>query len=98
MNQASLDFSKNAARAQANTDLQSALAKLQRDTRRARPVITGRLPEFEDLRDRAVAIKNHTLAHLDHYLQQFEANVTEAGGHVHWCNDAAGARDTILQI
>ncbi|MFT5485489.1 MAG: L-lactate dehydrogenase complex protein LldF [Paracoccaceae bacterium] len=96
--QTSLDFSKNAARAQADADLQSALAKLQRDTRLARPVITGRLPEFEDLRDRAVAIKDHTLAHLDHYLEAFEANVTDAGGHVHWCNDAGGARETILQI
>lgn len=94
----SLDFSKNAARAQADADLQSALAKLQRDTRLARPIITGRLPEFEDLRDRAVAIKNHTLAHLDHYLEKFEANVVEAGGHVHWCNDAVDARKSILEI
>jgi L-lactate dehydrogenase complex protein LldF len=96
--QTSLEFSRNADRALADADLQSALEKLQRDSRLARPVITGRLPEFEALRDRAVAIKNHTLAHLDHYLEQFETNVTEAGGHVHWCNDDAGARDTILQI
>ena len=96
--QTSLDFSKNAARAQADADLQSALAKLQRDTRLARPIITGRLPEFEDLRDRAVAIKDHTLANLDHYLETFEANVNDAGGHVHWCNDAGGALETILQI
>ena len=91
--QTSLEFSRNAARAQADADLQSALEKLQRDTRLARPVVTGRLPEFEALRDRAVAIKNHTLAHLDHYLEQFETNVTEAGGHVHWCNDAGDARE-----
>ena len=95
---ASLEFSKNAARARADADLQSALEKLQRDTRLARPVVTGRLPEFEALRDRAVAIKNHTLAHLDHYLETFEANVTDAGGHVHWCNDAGDARETILGI
>ena len=76
--QTSLAFSKNAARAQADADLQSALAKLQHDTRLARPVTIGKLPEFEDLRDRAVAIKNHTLDHLDHYLEMFEANVTEA--------------------
>ncbi len=96
--QTSLAFSKNAARAQADADLQSALAKLQHDTRLARPVTIGKLPEFEDLRDRAVAIKNHTLDHLDHYLEMFEANVTEAGGQVHWCNDDAGARDTVLKI
>jgi len=94
----SLEFSRNAARAQADAGLQAALEKLQRDTRTSRPAVTGRLPEFEDLRDRAVAIKNHTLAHLDHYLEQFEANVIDAGGKVHWCSDADGARETILQI
>ena len=94
----SLEFSRNAARAQADADLQAALEKLQRDTPTSRPAATGRLPEFEDLRDRAVAIKNHTLANLDHYLEQFEANVIDAGGKVHWCSDADGARETILQI
>ena len=95
---ASLEFSRNAARAQADANLQAALEKLQRDTRTSRPIVTGRLPEFEDLRDRAVAIKNHTLAHLDHYLEAFEANVLDAGGSVHWCSDAEGARETILKI
>ena len=94
----SLRFSENAARAKADANLQAALAKLQRDTRTSRPVVTGRLPEFEALRDRAVAIKNHTLAHLDHYLEQFEANLQAAGGHVHWCSDADAARDAILKI
>ena len=94
----SLRFSDNAARAQADANLQAALEKLQRDTRTSRPVVTGRLPEFEDLRDRAVAIKNHTLANLDHYLEKFEGNVTNAGGTVHWCADADYARRTILQI
>ena len=64
----SLRFSDNAARAQADANLQVALEKLQRDTRTSRRVVMDRLPEFEDLRDRAVAIKNHTLAQLDHYL------------------------------
>ena len=94
----SLRFSDNAARAQADANLQAALEKLQRDTRTSRPAVTSRLPEFEDLRDRAVAIKNHTLANLDHYLEKFEGNVTHAGGTVHWCADADYARRTILQI
>jgi len=94
----SLSFSDNAARAQADANLQAALEKLQRDTRTSRPIITARLPEFEDLRDRSVAIKNHTLAHLDHYLEEFEGNVTNAGGKVHWCADADDARRKILKI
>ena len=94
----SLSFSANAARAQADADLQSALDKLQHDTRTGRPAIIARLPEFEALRDRAVAIKDHTLENLDHYLEKFEANVIDAGGHMHWCEDAAAARETILEI
>ncbi len=31
-----------------------------------------RLPEFEGLRDAARDIKNHTLAHLDLYLEAYE--------------------------
>ena len=57
-----------------------------------------RLPEFEALRDAAVDIKNHTLAHLDVYLERYEAKVIESGGTVHWCADAADARDVILEL
>ena len=46
------------------------------------------LSDWEELRQAAKAIKDHTLAHLDTYLLRLEANVTRAGGHVHW---AAGA-------
>ena len=31
-----------------------------------------RLPEFEALREEAKAIKEHALAHLDFYLEEFE--------------------------
>ena len=37
----------------------------------------GRLPEFEALRDQGRDIKNHSLAHLDLYLEAFEAKVVE---------------------
>src|SRR5262249_29422109 len=32
----------------------------------------------------ARAVKDHVLAHLDHYLEQFAANATAAGCTVHW--------------
>ena len=37
----------------------------------------------------ASAIKEHTLTHLDEYLEQFEANARANGIHVHWARDAA---------
>jgi L-lactate dehydrogenase complex protein LldF len=46
------------------------------------------VPEWEELRELASQIKEHTLTHLDQYLEQFEANATRLGAHVHWARDA----------
>ena len=47
------------------------------------------IPEWEELRSLASAIKEHTLTHLDEYLHQFEANARANRIHVHWAKDAA---------
>src|SRR6266403_787824 len=47
------------------------------------------IPEWEELRSLASAIKEHTLTHLDQYLEQFEDNARSHGVHVHWARDAA---------
>src|SRR5260370_20100407 len=47
------------------------------------------IPEWEELRSLASAIKEHTLTHLDEYLEQFEANARSNGIMVHWARDAA---------
>jgi L-lactate dehydrogenase complex protein LldF len=66
--------------------------------------VTGRrraadaFPNFEGLRDRAKAIKDHSLAHLDHYLEAFEAKVKSNGGSVHWARDGAEANAVIAGI
>ena len=65
------------------------------DRRRA---TVAKLPEFEALRDSARDIKNHTLAHLDLYLEQFEQRCTAAGGNVHYAVTAEEARAKVLEI
>src|SRR6266581_8195037 len=57
-----------------------------------------RLPEFEALREEGRAIKDHTIAHLDFYLELYEKNVTASGGRVHWARDAGEAREAVLAI
>src|SRR6266852_4763155 len=57
-----------------------------------------RLPEFEALREEGRAIKDHTLAHLDFYLELYEKNVAATGGQVHWARNAAEAREAVLGI
>ena len=92
------DFVANARRALADEDLQDALDKLRAGFTERRRAATERLPEFDALRDQARAIKDHVLANLDDYLERFEAQVIARGGQVHWCVDAAEARDTVLTL
>src|SRR4051794_13853334 len=56
------------------------------------------LADSSKLRDHAKHIKEHTLAHLDGYLEQLETSVLKLGGKVHWAPDAAAARDIVVRI
>ena len=58
----------------------------------------GDFPAGDALRDRARAIKEATLQHLDRYLDQLVDNVERLGGHVHFAATADEARDIILAI
>ncbi len=91
-------FQANAAAAIADVGLQQALVRTRPSFPARRAAAVARLPEFEALREEGRAIKDHALANLDLYLETFEANVERAGGHVHWCVDAAAARDAVLKI
>lgn len=57
--------------------------------REKRDAASSALPEWETLRALASGIKEHTLTHLDSYLEQFEAAATKNGATVHWARDAA---------
>ena len=59
------------------------------DLRQKRDREMHEIPEWEELRSLASAIKEHTLGHLDEYLDQFEANARSNGVHVHWARDGA---------
>ena len=45
------------------------------------------MPEWEEMRALAGAIKEHTLAHLDKYPEMFEPNAKANGIQVHWAKD-----------
>jgi L-lactate dehydrogenase complex protein LldF len=45
------------------------------------------LPEWEELRTRAAAIKKHVVSNLADLLEQFEANATRLGATIHWARD-----------
>ncbi|MDN3518647.1 LutB/LldF family L-lactate oxidation iron-sulfur protein [Aquisalimonas lutea] len=87
-------FKPAAREALHNPDLQQALANVQAGFVGKRKFVVDRFPDFEGLRERGRRIKDHTLANLDVYLEQFEAQVHAAGGHVHW----AGTQDEAQKI
>ncbi|MCW9039096.1 MAG: LUD domain-containing protein, partial [Rhodospirillales bacterium] len=91
-------FRQQAIAALDDAGLQKALAKTAVGFPMKRLAAVNRLPEFETLRDQAVAIKDHTLDNLDWYLERFEHKVVENGGKVHWCRTGDDARAAVLDI
>jgi L-lactate dehydrogenase complex protein LldF len=94
----SLEFKGNAKAALADEDLQNALRFVEVNFVSRRREVVDKLPEFDALRDSSRDIKDHTLAHLDLYLEEYEERVTAAGGHVHYAVTAADARQIILDL
>lgn len=56
------------------------------------------LPDADAVRERAAAMRRHTLARLDQYLVELAASVERAGGVVHWAPDAVAAQRIIAGI
>ena len=56
------------------------------------------LDEWEQLREKASAIKRHTITHLDEYLEQFATNAEKNGVIVHWAKDADEFNEIVYGI
>ena len=92
------EFKANARVALDDAQLQRALAGLPGGLVAQRTAARDKLPEFEDLRDVGRDIRDHTLAHLDLYLAEYERKATAAGAIIHWAPTAADARLIIEKI
>jgi L-lactate dehydrogenase complex protein LldF len=66
--------------------------------REKRDRLARRVPDWEELRETAQAIKRHALANLPRYLEEFERNVAARGAVVHYAVDAAGHNAIVLEI
>jgi len=98
MQATALSFKEHVAQALADANLQKAMGYVRTGFIERRAAAAAKLPEFEALRDQARAIKDHTLANLDLYLERYEARVLATGGQVHWCETAEEARNAILAL
>lgn len=92
------NFKANAKEAMADDQLRRALVNVRAKFPVSRAQARAELPEFDALRDSSRDIKDHTLSHLDVYLELYEQKVIENGGTVHWAQDAQEARGIILDI
>lgn len=92
------DFLNAARQALADPPLQAALVRLTSTLMAGNRRGYAALADSDALRDHAKRVKEHTLAHLDRYLEQLEASVHKCGGHVHWASNAEEARRIVLDI
>ena len=93
-----MTFDRNARAALADGQLRSALRQATTLFGERRREALATAPDWEGARNRARAIKDETLLHLDRYLEEFSANAERAGARVHWARDAAEACEVIGRI
>src|ERR1700737_3742251 len=91
-------FVANARAGLADDNLQHALGLARTGFPLRRRLAIERLPEFEALRETGRSIKDHTLEHLDFYLELYESRVVASGGKVHWARTPQEACAAVLQI
>src|ERR1700676_510012 len=92
------EFMEAAGQALAHPPLQAALIRLTDTLMAGNRRGYAALADSDKLRDHAKRIKEHTLAHLDRYLEQLEASVQRLRGHVHWAATAEDARRIVVEI
>ncbi|MGP3970913.1 lactate utilization protein B [Streptomyces sp. 6N223] len=91
-------FPEAAAPAVADERLRGNLRHATHTIRDKRARAVAELPDWAGLRAAGAAIKDRTLRHLDHYLEELERSVTAAGGRVHWAADAREANRIVTRL
>lgn len=60
--------------------------------------VVGEMPDWQELRESGRQIREHAMANLDFYLEEFERNCTGAGGQVHWARNGEEAKRIVTQL
>jgi L-lactate dehydrogenase complex protein LldF len=92
------DFKQRAHKALADPHLKVALERTTGNARRKRAAAVEAWPDFDRARAAAAAIKDHALAHMPYYLEQFEQKALASGAKVHWARDAQEACAVVIDI
>ena len=91
-------FDARVASALADPLLKTAIDRTTNNARTKRAAAIAAWPEFPAARELGRDIKDHVIAHLDHYLVQFEHNAQASGAQVHWARTGQEACDIVIAI
>jgi L-lactate dehydrogenase complex protein LldF len=98
MHAAPLSFKARADAALADPTLKLAISRTTGTAERKRAAALLDFPQFAAARERGKRIKNHVIAHLDHYLLEFERNAIASGATVHWAATASEASRIVVEL
>jgi L-lactate dehydrogenase complex protein LldF len=93
-------FDKKIHQTLADANLQLAIytATGRLKDKRTESVAANTLPDYQELRTQANALKKHAIENLDYYLEEFERNVEAHGGKVVYCKDGTEVSDFVLGL
>ncbi len=91
-------FKARAEAALADRNLKLAIDRTAGTAEAKRAAAVGDFPEFEAARQRGRRIKDHVIANLAHYLEEFERNATASGAMVHWARNSDEACRIVIDI
>jgi L-lactate dehydrogenase complex protein LldF len=93
-------FDKKIHQTLADANLQLAIysATGRLKDKRTESVAGNTLPEYQELRTQANALKKHAIENLDYYLEEFERHVEAHGGKVVYCKDGTEVSDFVLGL
>ena len=91
-------FKANADAALADRTLKVAIDRTTGTAERRRAEAVAAFPAFEATRERGARIKDHVIANLGHYLEEFERNAVAAGAVVHWAATADEACRIVVEL
>jgi L-lactate dehydrogenase complex protein LldF len=96
----SVEFDRKIHNTLADANLQLAIyaATGRLKEKRSETVTADALPEYEELRSQANAVKKHTIENLDYYLEEFERNVEARGGKVVYAKDGTEVADFVRAL
>lgn len=82
----------------ANDFKQKAIETAQNVFYQKRQTLVDQVPDWEEFRTEAAGIRDHVLANLDYYVEQFAINAEKAGAKVYFADTDAEATTYALQI